>query len=136
MPENEIIAEIHHHREKVAREHDFDVDKLSAHFRSLEAGYAAKGWEFVSFAEVPEQDDSYILREQPPKPGPQSEPSSPPPSSKPARWSPANPPSTSASASSASTGCPRRETPSIVPSRHSCFVDKIASPSSGEARSP
>jgi hypothetical protein len=67
MPENEIIAEIHRHREKVAREHDFDVDKLSAHFRSLEAGYAAKGWKFVSFAEEPAPDDSSLLREEPPK---------------------------------------------------------------------
>lgn len=66
MLENEIIAEIHRYREKLARAHDFDVDKLSAHFRALESEYVAKGWKFVSFAEEKTPDDSCILREEPP----------------------------------------------------------------------
>ena len=33
MPENEIIAEIHRHREAAARECGFDVAKLMAYYR-------------------------------------------------------------------------------------------------------
>ena len=36
MPENSIIAEIHRHREEVARECDFDPAKLMAYYRRRE----------------------------------------------------------------------------------------------------
>ena len=67
MAENEIIAEIHRYREELAREHNFDVEKLSAHFHSLENSYAAKGWNFVSFADEEIPADTCVVREQPPK---------------------------------------------------------------------
>ena len=49
MPENEILAEIHRTRADIARECDYDVDKLFAYLRKKTAEYQASGWEVVSF---------------------------------------------------------------------------------------
>jgi hypothetical protein len=68
MPENEILAEIRQTREAIAREHDFDVAKLFAHFRELGEKLKAEGWRFE---EAPPCDTatpsaSSIVREEPP----------------------------------------------------------------------
>ena len=44
MPENEILAEIHRTRETIARENDYNVAKLFAHFREVSAKLEAEGW--------------------------------------------------------------------------------------------
>ena len=62
MPENEILAEIHRTREAIARENNYDVTKLFAHFRDVTAKLEAKGWRVA-----PENADlSSVLREEPP----------------------------------------------------------------------
>ncbi len=68
MPENEILAEIHRTRETIARENDYDVAKLFAHFRNVTAKLEAEGWR-VAAPEPKAREDvesSCVLREEPP----------------------------------------------------------------------
>jgi hypothetical protein len=67
MAENEIIAEIHRHREALARQCGYDVEKLSAYYRECQARYAALGHPVVSFVHENEPADSAVVREEPPK---------------------------------------------------------------------
>lgn len=67
MPANEIIAEIHRHREALARECDFDVKKLMAYYRQRETKREAAGQELVSFVAETKDETSYALREEPPQ---------------------------------------------------------------------
>ena len=66
MPENEIIAEIHRHREEFARECGFDIHEMARRMRAKEAELAAEGWTFASFAKD-ESPESCVVREEPPK---------------------------------------------------------------------
>ena len=69
MPENEILAEIHRTRADIARECDYDVDKLFAYLRKKTAEYQAAGWEVVDVAaERREAGESCLVREDPPQP--------------------------------------------------------------------
>ena len=63
MPENTIIAEIHEHREALARECNFDADQLIAHYRRLEAERNNSKHPLV----MPADSDPCMLREEPPK---------------------------------------------------------------------
>ena len=65
MPDNEIISEIHRHREEVARLCEFDVDKLFAYYRERQSHFAALGHPVVSF--VHKSADSMLVREEPPE---------------------------------------------------------------------
>ena len=66
MPENEIIGEIHRHREAVARECDYDAAKLMAHYRRREKERTDAAHPLVSFVRR-DADESCIVREDPPK---------------------------------------------------------------------
>ena len=66
MPENEIIAEIHCHREEFARECGFDVHEMFRRVRDSESELEAEGWKFASPAEA-ELEESCVVREEPPK---------------------------------------------------------------------
>ena len=68
MPENEIIAEIHRHREEFARECHFDVKEMARRYREEQEHYAASGHEVVSFVHEAEETDACVVREDPPKP--------------------------------------------------------------------
>lgn len=67
MPENEIIAEIHRHREAVARDCDYDAAKLMAHYRRREKERTDAEHPLVSFVRR-DADESCIVREDPPNP--------------------------------------------------------------------
>ena len=67
MPENEIIAEIHRHREELARRCEYDIHKLMAYYREQEAASEAGGRKLVSFAPSHAEVGSCIVREEPPK---------------------------------------------------------------------
>jgi hypothetical protein len=67
MPENEIIAEIHRHREAVARDCGYNAAKLMAHYRRREKERADADHPFVSFVRR-DADESCIVREDPLKP--------------------------------------------------------------------
>ncbi len=64
MPENPIIAEIHEHREAVARECDHDPAKLLAYYRQREAE-RRDDHPLVAPVENPK---ACVVRENPPKP--------------------------------------------------------------------
>lgn len=66
MPTNEIIAEIHRHREEFARECGFDAREMFRRIRTNESELEAGGWKFTSPAET-ELEDSCVVREAPPK---------------------------------------------------------------------
>ena len=68
MLENEIIAEIHRHREEFARECGFDVQEMARRYRAEQARYAAAGHPVVSFVHEAEETGSSLVREDPPKP--------------------------------------------------------------------
>jgi hypothetical protein len=68
MHANEIIGEIHRHREALAREYDFDVKKLMAHYRRKETEHEAAGRKLVSFVAETSDNTSYALHEDPPPP--------------------------------------------------------------------
>ena len=68
MPENEIIAEIHRHREEFARECNFDVQEMARRYRAEQARYAAAGHPVVSFVHEREEAESCVVREDSPKP--------------------------------------------------------------------
>jgi hypothetical protein len=63
MPENAIIEEIHQRREALARQCDFDADKLIAHYRQREAERNNASHPLV----MPEEVESCMVREEPPK---------------------------------------------------------------------
>jgi hypothetical protein len=65
MPENDIIAEIHRHREEVARECDFDPAKLIAYYRRRELERRDDGHPLVTLS--PAEVESPVMREEPPK---------------------------------------------------------------------
>lgn len=73
MAENEILAEIHRTRETIARESEFDVAKLFAHFREVTAKLEADGWRVAppekraAKEETAEATVSGVLREDPPR---------------------------------------------------------------------
>ena len=67
MPENEIIAEIHRHRETVARECGYDAGKIMAYDRRRETERADADHPLVSFV-ADETAESCVVREEPPKP--------------------------------------------------------------------
>lgn len=64
MAENPILAEIHQHREEVARQCDFDAEKLLAYYRRKELEHRGPENPLVSLAEV---RDAATVREEPPK---------------------------------------------------------------------
>lgn len=66
MPENEIIAEIHRHREAVARDCDYDAAKLMAHYRRREKERADADHPLVSLVKS-NADETCVVREEPPK---------------------------------------------------------------------
>lgn len=68
MPDNEIIAEIHRHREAVARECGYDVAKIMAYYRRREKEREDADHPVVSFVHKTEASDSCVVREDPPKP--------------------------------------------------------------------
>ena len=64
---NEIIAEIHRHREQVARECGYDAKKLMDYYRRRERGSAHGKHPLVSHPHPVTTDDSPLaLREEPP----------------------------------------------------------------------
>ena len=66
MAENEIIAEIHRHREAVARECDYDAAKIMAYYRRREAERPNDdGHRLISPAKP--EPDSCVVREEPPE---------------------------------------------------------------------
>jgi len=69
MPENEILADLRRTREAIARESDFDVAKLFAHFRAVTARLEAEGWQVAapqSETAPRDVDPSCLIREEPP----------------------------------------------------------------------
>ena len=68
MPANELIAEIHRHREALARECDYDVKKLLAYYRRRETEREHTGQKLVSFVAHAKEENVCDLREEPPKP--------------------------------------------------------------------
>jgi hypothetical protein len=68
MNAENIIPEIHRHRENLARACGYNVKKLMDHYRKREAGNKAKGHRLVSFVEPSRAETtSYALREEPAK---------------------------------------------------------------------
>lgn len=72
--ENEIIAEIHRHREEFARECGFDIHVMFQKMREDEKRLAAEGWKFVTPEprppapyEAQQHEETCTLREEPPK---------------------------------------------------------------------
>lgn len=65
-PENDVIVEIHRHRESLARNCGYNVKQLMDHYRKREAGNKAKGHRLVSFVESSGSETTSIsLREEP-----------------------------------------------------------------------
>lgn len=70
MNAENIIPELHRHRENLARACGYDVKKLVEHYRRLEAGRNADGHRLVSFVEAANQTETGdALREEPRKKG-------------------------------------------------------------------
>jgi hypothetical protein len=66
MKENEILEEIHHVREEIARECGYDVKEIFRRMRAQTELLKAQGWHVVSPA--PRIiETSYMLRDEPPK---------------------------------------------------------------------
>ena len=68
MKTNEILAEIRRTRDDLARETGYDLQRLFDYVRQREREAAARGVQFVSFAEDGHEKPTVILREEPPKP--------------------------------------------------------------------
>ena len=64
MPENAIIAEIHRHREAVARECGYDAARLMAYYRRRETERGDHEHPLVSAIE--NKAESSVVREEPP----------------------------------------------------------------------
>jgi hypothetical protein len=78
MPENEILAEIHRHREELARSCGYDVKKLMDYYRHREAQPEVPEHKLVSYTPAPPPGQSdLVLREQ--SSGPKEVPSAKPP---------------------------------------------------------
>ena len=67
MPENAIIAEIHRHREAVARECGYDAAKLMAYYSRRETERGDDGHPLISLIE--NKTESCAVREEPPASG-------------------------------------------------------------------
>ena len=68
MNENEIISDIHRHREAVARSCGYDAKKLMDYYRRREQERPTAGHRLVSYAQPRDADSSAgVLREEPPK---------------------------------------------------------------------
>ena len=68
MNENEIIADIHRHREAVARNCGYDAKKLMDYYRRREQERPTAGHQLVSYAQPLAVDGATgVLREEPPK---------------------------------------------------------------------
>ncbi len=65
MKGNEIIADIHRHRERVARVCGYDVKKLMDYYRKRERSRTGAGHELVSY--VSAESAPLALREEHPK---------------------------------------------------------------------
>ena len=64
MAENEIIAEIHRHREAVARQCDFEPARLIAYYRRLEQDRTDGDHPLIAHSS--EEEEPILLREEPP----------------------------------------------------------------------
>jgi hypothetical protein len=65
-----VIPELHRHRENLARACGYDVQKLVDHYRRREAGHKASGHRLVSFVEAASQPEiAGVLRDAPRKKG-------------------------------------------------------------------
>jgi hypothetical protein len=63
-----IIPELHRHRENLARACGYDVKKLVEHYRRREAGRKAGGHKLVSFvSSAAETEAAGVLRDEPRK---------------------------------------------------------------------
>ena len=68
MNANKIIADIHRHREALARTCGYDVKKLMDYYRRREQEHPAAGHRLLDEAFPPTSEPAPALREQPPKP--------------------------------------------------------------------
>ena len=70
MNAENIIPQLHRHRENLARACGYDVKKLVEHYRRLEAERKADGHRLVSFVETANHTDiASVLRDKPRKKG-------------------------------------------------------------------
>lgn len=67
MNKNPILDEIWRVREEIARESNHDIHAMAEAAREREARLAVQGWKLVSFADEAENDQSCVVREEPPK---------------------------------------------------------------------
>jgi hypothetical protein len=63
MPENEIITEIHRHRQELAERCGFDIHKLMDYYRQQEATSEAGGRKLISFAPSHAEAGTCVVRE-------------------------------------------------------------------------
>ena len=68
MNANEIIADIHRHREALARTCGYDVKKLMDYYRRREHEHPAAGHRLPVKVSPPASEAASALREEPPKP--------------------------------------------------------------------
>ncbi len=69
MNGNEIIADLHRHREQLARACGYDAKKLMDYYRRREQERGETGHALVSYAErAPAENAPDLLREEPPNP--------------------------------------------------------------------
>lgn len=69
MKTNNILAEIRHTRDELARETGYDLQRLFDYVRQRERESAARGVKFVSFAKDEHAEPTCVLREEPLKEG-------------------------------------------------------------------
>ena len=70
MNAENIIPELHRHRENLARACGYDVKKLVEHYRQREVGSKSGGHKLVSFVEsAAETETASVLRDKPRKKG-------------------------------------------------------------------
>ena len=68
MPENEIIREVHRHRQDLAERCGYDIHKLMDYYREREAASEAGGRKLVSFAPAHAETGTCVVREDAAKP--------------------------------------------------------------------
>ncbi len=69
MTENQILADLHRHREQIARACGYDVKKLMDFYRRREHERGESGHALVSCVErAPAENAPDVLREEPPNP--------------------------------------------------------------------
>lgn len=66
MADNEILSEIHLHREALTQRCAHDVERLFAYYREQQALRAAEGWRIVRASGTAESGNAFIVREDPP----------------------------------------------------------------------